>query len=167
MVRVVDQTSVTQAVLVCTALADAGVNFWLAGGWGVDALAGVQTRPHRDLDVLVDADDEATALDVLSDLGYADETDWRPIRVELVRLGAGWVDVHPVVFDGAGNGVQAGPDGTWYHYPAEIFTRGRVGGIAVGCVSVAAQRTGHAGYAPRPQDVHDLAVLDRLDAQPG
>jgi hypothetical protein len=34
---------VAQAVLVCAGLADAGVRFWLAGGWGVDALAGRQT----------------------------------------------------------------------------------------------------------------------------
>ena len=98
---------------------------------------------------------------MLGDLGYAVETDWRPIRVELVRPGSGWVDVHPVVFDADGNGVQAGPDDTEFRYPAEIFTTGRLGGIVVGCVSAAAQRTAHEGYAPRPQDEHDLAVAGR------
>jgi hypothetical protein len=29
----------------------AGVPVWLDGGWGVDALVGRQTRPHRDLDL--------------------------------------------------------------------------------------------------------------------
>ena len=48
---VTEETGVAQAVLVCAGLADAGVRFWLAGGWGVDALAGRQTRSHRDLDV--------------------------------------------------------------------------------------------------------------------
>ena len=112
----------------------------------------------------VDADDEALTLGVLADLGYAVETDWRPVRVEVVRPGSGWVDVHPVVFDAAGNGVQAGLDDTEFHYPAEIFTTGRVGGIVVGCVSAAAQRTAHEGYAPRPQDVHDVAQLAALAA---
>jgi lincosamide nucleotidyltransferase A/C/D/E len=162
MVPVADETGVAQVVLVCAALADADVGFWLVGGWGVDALAARQTRPHRDLDLLVDADQETRALEVLADLGYRVETDWRPIRVELVRPGAGWVDVHPVVFDAAGDGVQAGPDGQQYRYPAAIFTVGRVGGIVVGCVSVEAQRTGHEGYALRAQDLHDLAVLDGL-----
>lgn len=157
-----EETSVAQVVLVCAGLADAGVRFWVVGGWGVDALAGRQTRPHRDLDLLVDADDEAAALEVLGDLGYAVETDWRPIRAELARAGSGWVDVHPVVFDADGNGVQAGPEGSEYRYAAEIFTRGRIGGIVVGCVTAAAQRTAHEGYAPRPQDEHDLAVLDGL-----
>lgn len=164
MVGVADGTGVAQVVLVCVGLADAGVPFWLVGGWGVDALASVQTRPHRDLDLLVDATHEATTLEVLADLGYTVESDRRPVRVELVRPGAGRVDVHPVVFDAAGDGVQAGPGGTEYHYPSDIFTVGRVGGLAVGCVSVGAQRTGHEGYTLRAQDVHDLAVLDGLDA---
>ena len=163
MVGVAEETGVAQVVLVCAGLADAGVRFWLVGGWGVDALAATQTRPHRDLDLLVDARDEATTVDVLAELGYTVETDWRPIRVELVRPGWGWVDVHPVVFDAAGDGVQAGPAGTEYRYPPSIFTVGRVGGIVVGCVSLAAQRTAHQGYALRAQDVHDLAVLDGLD----
>jgi lincosamide nucleotidyltransferase A/C/D/E len=30
-----------------------GVMHWLDGGWGVDALLGVQTRPHADLDLAV------------------------------------------------------------------------------------------------------------------
>ena len=160
---VADETGVAQAVLVCAGLTDAGVRFWLAGGWGVDALAGRQTRPHRDLDLLVDAADEAMTLEVLGDLGYLVETDWRPIRVELTRAGSGWVDVHPVVFDAEGNGVQAGPEGTEFSYPAAIFTTGRVGGIVVGCVSAAAQRAAHEGYAPRAQDEHDLAVLEALE----
>jgi lincosamide nucleotidyltransferase A/C/D/E len=159
-----DGTGVSRAVEVCAGLTDAGVRYWLAGGWGVDALIGRQTRAHRDLDLLVDARDEPLALEVLGHLGYAVETDWRPVRVELVRPGSGWVDVHPVVFDAAGNGVQAGPEGTEFHYPAEIFTTGRVGGIVVGCVSATAQRTAHEGYAPRPQDEHDLAVLEGLDS---
>jgi lincosamide nucleotidyltransferase A/C/D/E len=160
----VAETGERQAVRVCTALADARVRFWLAGGWGVDALVGRQTRPHRDLDLLVDARDEALTLSVLADLGYLLETDWRPVRVELVRPGSGWVDVHPVVFDTEGNGVQAGPDDTEYRYPADIFTTGRLGGVVVGCVTTTAQRTAHEGYAPRPQDLHDLAQLDLLDA---
>lgn len=159
---VADETGVAQVVLVCAALADADVGFWLVGGWGVDALATQQTRPHRDLDLLVNADHEVRALEILADLGYCVETDWRPIRVELVRPGAGRVDVHPVVFDAAGDGVQAGPGGKLYRYPAAIFSAGRVGGIVVGCVSVEAQRSAHEGYALRAQDVHDLAVLDGL-----
>jgi lincosamide nucleotidyltransferase A/C/D/E len=32
---------------------DLGVTVWLDGGWAVDAVLGVETRPHGDLDVVV------------------------------------------------------------------------------------------------------------------
>jgi lincosamide nucleotidyltransferase A/C/D/E len=31
----------------------AGVDAWLDGGWGVDALVGEETRDHKDLDLIV------------------------------------------------------------------------------------------------------------------
>ncbi len=30
-----------------------GITVWMDGGWGVDALLGTQTRPHRDLDIVI------------------------------------------------------------------------------------------------------------------
>ena len=153
-----------QAELVCRVLREAGVSFWLAGGWGVDALVGRQTRSHRDLDLLVDAEAEETALAVLGRLGYVVETDWRPVRVEVGAPGAGWVDIHPMVFDALGNGVQAGLDGAVFVYPDGSFTTGRVADLTVGCATVALQLQVHAGYDLRPQDRHDLALLHDLGA---
>jgi lincosamide nucleotidyltransferase A/C/D/E len=46
-------------------LAEAGCAVWVAGGWGVDALIGRQTRLHRDLDLSLDARYETAALLVL------------------------------------------------------------------------------------------------------
>ena len=44
-----------QDVLEIVAYLDAaGVRVWLDGGWGVDALLGEQTRPHKDLDIVVE-----------------------------------------------------------------------------------------------------------------
>ena len=86
-------------------LTEAGCSVWVAGGWGVDALVGRQTRLHRDLDLALDADNETVALSALERRGYRMETDWRPVRVELVAEGRGWVDVHPVVFDAIGHGA--------------------------------------------------------------
>jgi lincosamide nucleotidyltransferase A/C/D/E len=31
----------------------AGIEWWVDGGWGVDALLGAETRPHDDLDLVV------------------------------------------------------------------------------------------------------------------
>jgi hypothetical protein len=38
---------------VLDALDSAGVEWWVLGGWGVDALIGEQTRAHKDLDLAV------------------------------------------------------------------------------------------------------------------
>jgi len=31
-----------------------GIQIWIDGGWGVDALQGRQTRPHKDLDIALE-----------------------------------------------------------------------------------------------------------------
>lgn len=152
---------------VVDALDDAGVETWLEGGWGIDALVGQQTRDHRDVDVDVDVAHEATALEVLGRLGYAVQTDWRPTRVELVAKGRGWVDLHPLIFSADGDARQAALDGTFWHFPRRYFVRGRLDRREVGCYSIEAQRTFHAGYELRPQDRLDLAVLDRLEGSGG
>ena len=65
----------------------AKIRYWVAGGWGVAALVGAQTRDHRDLDLAVDSDDLVTCLQCLATLGYRRETDWLPVRVEYTALG--------------------------------------------------------------------------------
>jgi len=45
------------AVMTCQRLSEHGIAVWLTGGWGIDALLREQTRPHKDLDLLVLVDD--------------------------------------------------------------------------------------------------------------
>jgi lincosamide nucleotidyltransferase A/C/D/E len=149
---------------VLDALDAAGCPAWIGGGWGVDALVGHQTRPHRDLDLAVPADREAAALDALSELGYVIETDWRPVRVEVVAAGRGWVDLHPVVFDETGDAHQAGLDGGSFRYPKDCFTTGTIAGRQVNCLSVEQQLVFHSGYEPRGIDCVDVALLRQLAA---
>lgn len=156
--------SAEQVLVVLDALGAVGCRAWIGGGWGVDALVGRQTRPHRDLDVVADAAVEQAAIDALERLGYAVETDWRPVRVELGAGGLGWVDVHPMVLDAAGNGLQAGLDGASFVYPVECFVTGTVGGRLVGCLSAEQQIVFHQGYEPRDVDLADLALLRGLVA---
>lgn len=145
----------------------AGVDVWVAGGWGVDALVGRQTREHRDLDVLHRHEQEGEVLSSLTELGYVPESDWWPVRLELA--GPSYVDVHPLRFAPDGGATQTGLDGTELAYPADAFTHGRIGGRRVGCLSVAQQLAFHAGYEPRDVDRHDLDQLRRLrgDAKTG
>ena len=143
-------------------LTEAGCSVWVAGGWGVDALVGRQTRLHRDLDLALDARDETVALGALERRSYCVETDWRPVRVELVAEGRGRVDVHPVVFDATGHGRQDDLGGGQFDYPAGAFDQGTLGGVRVPCLSRNQQLLFHTGYEPRGVDVLDLALLQRL-----
>jgi lincosamide nucleotidyltransferase A/C/D/E len=147
---------------VLDALDAAEVRYWVGGGWGVAALAGRQTREHRDLDLAIDAADLAGCLAVLSDLDYRAETDWLPVRIELRAEPDRWVDVHPVTFDDQGYGRQPGLDGEFFDYPPDAFGAGSLAGRPIRCLSARQQRRFRTGYTHRPQDVHDLAQLDAL-----
>ncbi|MCW3842968.1 GNAT family N-acetyltransferase [Micromonospora yasonensis] len=153
-----------EVLSVLDALAAIGCPAWLSGGWGVDALVGEQTRPHRDLDLAVPAEHEAAALRALAQLGYVVETDWRPVRVEVVAAGRGRVDLHPLTFDEAGDGHQAGLDGSSFRWPRDCLTTGTIAGRPVDCISVTQQLLFHGGYEPRDVDRADLALLHRLAA---
>jgi len=155
-------TSAEQVLAVLDALEGAGCWVGLEGGWGVDALARRQTRPHRDLDIDVDAGQEAEVLTVLERLGYAVETDWRPNRVELAAPGRGWFDVHPLTSDAEGNRWQAGLAGERYRYPADCFVAGSILGRPVRCLSAAQQLEWHQGYELREVDRADVALLREL-----
>ena len=155
-------TDADEVLAVLAALEAAGCRAWVDGGWGVDALAGRQTRPHRDLDLALDADRLDTALSTLGALGYTVQTDWLPTRVELHRPGRGRVDLHPLAFDAGGDGLQTGPDGETYRYPRDGFVAGRIAGAVVGCLSREVQIAFHSGYELRDVDHHDLAVLAGL-----
>jgi lincosamide nucleotidyltransferase A/C/D/E len=155
-------TPVDEVLAVVSVIREVGCRFWLEGGWGVDALFGRQTRPHRDLDLDVDGAFEDEVLAALRFMGYEIETDWRPNRVELAAPGRGWVDVHPLLIDDEGNARQPALDGGWHEFPRSFFTAGRLRDVPVPCVSIAAQRLFHTGYELRDVDLHDLAVLDEL-----
>jgi lincosamide nucleotidyltransferase A/C/D/E len=161
------ETSLAEVVDVLRALSAVGCRFWLEGGWGVDALVGRQTRPHRDLDVDLDARCEEAALAVLAAMGYTVETDWRPNRVELKAPARGRVDLHPLLIDDDGTARQAALEGGFHVFPRSFFVTGSLAGVPVPCVSVTAQRLFHTGYEPRVIDLHDLAVLDKLDRGDG
>jgi lincosamide nucleotidyltransferase A/C/D/E len=149
---------------VLAALGDQGCPAWVGGGWGVDALVGHQTRPHRDVDLAMDARGERATLDALGRLGYQVQTDWRPVRVELSRPGIGWVDLHPVIFDDTGHGRQHDLDDGWFDYPAGCLTIGHLDGHPIPCLSIDQQIRFHTGYPPRDVDRHDLALLQHLRA---
>ena len=162
-------------------LADQGVRLWVDGGWGVDALLGEQTRPHKDLDLFVRLEDLATMIRVLIPPGFTlaytwEENQWAryPVPVRLIAsestdsdvatafvlkdvLGRE-IDVHVLAFDESGNGVPAWKTGLLF--PASAFTgRGAIAGTPVHCLSAQMQMRTHTGYPLQDKDICDLRRL--------
>lgn len=88
------------------------VRSWVDGGWGVDALVGQQTRPHDDLDLVIELADSDRAAAALSELGYTLYEDARPTKFVLRDERDRRVDFHTVTFDAEGGGVQVLQDGS-------------------------------------------------------
>jgi lincosamide nucleotidyltransferase A/C/D/E len=156
----------TDVHTVMDTLRTAGVEAWIAGGWGVDALLGVRTRRHHDLDVIVGADPDSgeRAVQVLAAIGFRlrAETDGGPLvphRYVLDDDAGHIVDILPVdlsrePFASAAE-HEHGP-GT----PDRPFaTFGNIAGRSVECVSTYVQIALHEGYPPREVDKRDISRL--------
>jgi lincosamide nucleotidyltransferase A/C/D/E len=136
-----------------------GITVGITGGWGVDALLGRQTRAHADVDLGLRSETIAGAIDALARLGYRVAVDQRPARVEL-RSPTGAVDLHPIVWDASGRGVQAAFDDVVIAYPpGSLRAEGSIGGRPVACGTPELQLAFHASADPRPVDRHDMRLL--------
>ena len=148
-----------EVLRVVDALESAGVRVGVTGGWGIDALLRRETRPHGDVDLGVASDAVDGAIDALRQLGYAVVTDDRPARVVLTS-GLGQIDLHPIVWDADGAGVQTGLDGERFDYPAgSLDAEGEIAGRIVRCGTPELQVAFHSHYEPRDHDRHDMAAL--------
>jgi lincosamide nucleotidyltransferase A/C/D/E len=160
-------TPADEVVRVLDCLGQRGLSVWLDGGWGVDALAGEQTRPHEDLDlaILLAEADRVTA--VIMALGYRVADDEMPTRLDLRDQRDYRIDLHPITLDDQGNGRQQLQDGTFGTYTREGLTgTGVISGRPVRCLSAALQLRFHQGYELDDADRHDIELLRRLVRQP-
>jgi lincosamide nucleotidyltransferase A/C/D/E len=138
------------------AFAAAGVSAWVAGGWGVDALIGHQTRRHYDLDLVVsDTPDNTERMrQVLSRAGFRPGVrEFNPGLAMPLRLN--WqddtghtVEVMPVTF---GQPPFSGEE--------PLFAVGVIGRHTVACLSAPLQVALHQGYEARVVDLADMEAL--------
>lgn len=138
------------------------IRYWLDGGWGVDVLAGKQTREHRDIDIDFDSQYTDELLRVLKENGYEVVVDWSPVRVELYHSQLSYVDIHPFVLNNDGTAKQADLEGGWYEFEADIFGSAVFNGRSVPCISAKGQKLFHTGYELREVDKHDMDIIEKL-----
>ncbi len=158
-----------------------GVRVWVDGGWGIDALLGRQTRPHKDFDAIAAFEDLPALTQLLDSRGFAlkliwEENRWAPSSELLALIGRAHpaveaatafvledgsgreLDFHIVRFDEHGHWVPAWDSDLIF--PPEAFAGvGTIGGTRVRCLSAEMQMRTHTGYAPKESDIHDLRLL--------
>lgn len=142
-------------------LKSAGIEVWLDGGWGVDALLGYQSRPHDDLDVVVALAHVPHLQDVLGSRGFSLSADELPVRFVMAQPDLGRMDFHTVTFDEGGGGVQLQPSGGTFRYPPDGFAFGAILERRVPCISAEVQVRCHMGYEPKEKDIHDVLLLHK------
>ncbi len=121
----------------------AGIEWWVDGGWGVDALLGEETRPHDDLDLALRAEEIARLPAVFPEFERVDHDQW-PAAFVLRDSAGRQLDFHPLRFDERGDGWQPQSSGSDAHWPREALSaRGRIGEREVRCTSAQFQIESH------------------------
>ena len=171
-----------EAVALYTLLTGQGVRVWVDGGWGIDALLGEQTRPHKDFDALVSLDDLSTLANVLANCGFTLKEIWgencwiaHPVQVPVIgrrELGISAVatafvvrdsarrelDIHVLTLNGRGYGIPAWNADITYS-PDALAGQGVIAGTGVRCLSAPRQMATHTGYVLQAKDLQDLRLL--------
>lgn len=165
-----------------TLLLEHGVQVWLDGGWGIDALLQQQTRPHKDLDLLVQLADLGTMTALLAEQGFIQKELWSenrwvayagPIHLVGRETPAGQevatafvlknangheLDVHVLQFDARGYGIAAW--NTNFVYPPDAFEgSGFIANMPVRCLSAQMQMRTHTGYLLQAKDLQAVRYL--------
>jgi lincosamide nucleotidyltransferase A/C/D/E len=154
-----------EVVRILDVLETQGLQVWLDGGWGVDALVGRQTRKHEDLDIAISLSEADIVIASLTSLGYKVYDDEMPTRLDLRDDQDHRVDLHPLTFDQSGNGLQQLQDGRFGTYTAEGLTgSGTVNNRQVRCLSRDLQLRFHSGYELDDNDRQDIELLSQLPA---
>lgn len=149
-------------------LNDAGVDFWLAGGWAVDFQLGRITRPHSDIDLIVHLADRAGLGTLLKQKGIEttgiDDTG----GIEWFEANGARIEVTYIEKTKDGSLVTPGyeswpwPEGS---FPEEDLTFDGITVPAmsiVGLLDVKTQWETHLGERPRPHDLSDIGALEAL-----
>lgn len=146
---------------------DNGIEIWLDGGWGVDALLEEQTRYHADLDIVLQEKDVQKLRDLLDEQGFQnvernDTTPWNFVLGD----GQSEIDVHAIVFDERKNGIY-GPPERGVMFPAtSLLGHGSINGQPVNCISPEWVVKFHTQYKPGDTDFHDVkAICAKFDVE--
>lgn len=142
-------------------LHERGVQIWLDGGWGVDALLERQTRPHNDVDIVVQEKDIEKLQKFFDERGFVKvpRDDARAWNYVVGNDTHGEIDVHVINIGENGDGIY-GPKENGQAYPASSLTgTGKINETEVQCLSAEYQVESHSGYELKEKDFNDVSAL--------
>ena len=149
------------AVEIIKLLEENGIEVYIDGGWGVDALLGGQTRKHDDLDIAIPHKYVPLLRELLEARGYMDvpRDDTRECNFVLGDDKGHLVDVHSYTFDENGNNIY----GVAYE-PSHFTGTGMINGYPVKCPPPSVMVEFHTGYDVDENDYRDTkALCERFD----
>jgi lincosamide nucleotidyltransferase A/C/D/E len=138
-----------------------GIRIWIDGGWGVDALLDRQTRPHKDLDIVLEDEHLVRFERFLVSRGYqrTKREIERPFNFVLADRGGREIDVHVISLDQNGNGIYGLPE-NGLMYPADSLTgTGTINGCPVRCITPQWMVKFHSGYELSEKDYQDVSAI--------
>ncbi len=165
--------SAEDAIKIYRLLAANDIPIWLTGGWGIDALLGEQTRPHKDLDVLMLLDDVVRLRELLGRDGYQLHELWSENQTVVDGHGnktatafvlqdadGRQFDAHALRLDENGNGIPAWADAEDFKFSRQDLSgQGTIDGVPVPCISAESQVICHTGYDLPAVQKQDMVLL--------
>jgi lincosamide nucleotidyltransferase A/C/D/E len=147
---------VVQMIEMVRLLTDNGIEVWIDGGWGVDALLGRQTREHEDLDIAIEHRHVPKLRTLFEERGYRDvpRDDTRDCNFVLGDDQGRILDIHTFTFDEDGNNIFG------CEYPLDSLTgSGTLRGYDLKCISAEWAVKFHSGYELKRKDYDDVRGL--------
>lgn len=157
----------------------AGVDVWILGGWGVDALVGRQTRHHGDLDIILTEDHLSAAHATLRRAGFTLRHVWpesrplpggeehpegeRPTAFVLGHPDGRLIDVHVLGVDEDGTPIPRWESDLTISWET-LDGRGTIAGSPVACLTAEMQLACHEGYVLPREHADDVELLRAMIA---
>ena len=131
------------------------IEYYLDGGWAVDALLGKQTREHEDLDIAMPETYTALLRTLLEKEGFSEQVraDTWECNYRLTD-GTRLFDIHTYTLNPDGSNKSG------VAYEASHFGgKGKIGGREVVCINPRTLVEFHTGYPVDENDWHDVKLL--------
>ncbi|MCL1806798.1 MAG: aminoglycoside nucleotidyltransferase [Oscillospiraceae bacterium] len=144
------------AVEIIKLLEQNGIEVYVDGGWGVDALLGEQTRRHDDLDIALPHRFVPKLRELFEARGYTDVPcdDTRDCNFVLGDDKGRLIDVHSYTFDESGQNIF----GVAYE-PHHLTGTGVINGYPIKCIPPDVMVEFHTGYEVDENDYLDVKAL--------